>query len=291
MKLAVVGGLTLDLLDDRPVVGGPPWYAGTAAHAFGARVSLYSAVGEDFLPIHFRVLEEAELNHSNVVRHLGQRTYCFKPTFTKQGRRMKLVARGPDIKPENLENLNADAVIVSPVFKEVEERHLEKIRAQMLAVDLQGFLREVDAEGNISLRPKQLDKILKIADLIHCSEEEALALFSADSLMNAASAFSRKGVKLCLVGARDGLYLIEGSQVCFIKPSRFENVVDTTGAGDILTGAFTALILSGLSAEQSAAEALAAVMLSLKNPPPKRVPEKLDTTQLSCRVVWRKSVH
>ncbi|MEM4346174.1 MAG: PfkB family carbohydrate kinase [Candidatus Caldarchaeum sp.] len=292
MKISVVGALTVDLIGDEPVVGGPPWYAGIAAHRCGAMVSLISTVGEDFPEYFFREIIEAGLDTSGVKTVKGARTYSFKPVFTESGRRLRLVSQGPRISLEQLEELDADAVIISPVFKELELEHLDAVRRRVerLTVDLQGFVRESGECGEIYLKPLNNTNVLKYAEVVHCSEEEAQAISMKNTPYEALRFMHRHGVGRCLLGVENGLYVMNGDSVMFIQVIDHQRVADTTGAGDILTGAFTALACQGLSAEESAVRALELVRRSMNYPPPLRVPERLTSSQPLCRVVWRKSV-
>ncbi|MEM4380818.1 MAG: PfkB family carbohydrate kinase [Candidatus Caldarchaeum sp.] len=292
MKLSVVGALTVDLIGSKPVVGGPPWYAGLAAHTCGATVSLISAVGEDFPEYFLEKIVEAGLDTSGVRIVEGARTYSFKPVFTEYGRRLKLVSLGPRISLEQLEELDADAVILSPVFRELELEHLEIVRRRVghLTVDLQGFLREAGDVGEIYLNPLKDTSILKHAEVVHCSEEEALAISKKNNPYEALRYMNQHGVEKCLVGVENGLYVMNGDSVIFIQVVAPQSVEDTTGAGDVLTGAFTALACQGSSTEESAVRALELVRQSLNHPPPFRVPERITQSKPLCRVVWRKSV-
>ncbi len=293
MKVAVVGGLTIDITtENTPIIGGPPWYAGTVSRALNSDVTIVSAVGEDY-PIQFlQLLTKSGLDISHVVKIAGSSSYSFKPFFIGGVRSLKLVSKGPKIPLTLLNDVEADAVIVSPVFKEVDEELVKKARlkSSLLAVDIQGFVRNVDSLNNIVLTPLATYGVLRYADILHCSVEEALSLTRCSNIIDAASELVKYGVRLCLIGLENGLLFLENKTLSFIEAEKAMSISDTTGAGDILTGAFTTLIAGGCPPEEASLKALEAVSLSLERPPPRRVPEKLNPTGLASRVVWRRDV-
>ncbi|MEM1946207.1 MAG: PfkB family carbohydrate kinase [Candidatus Caldarchaeum sp.] len=291
MKVGVVGALTIDItLEDGRMIGGPPWYAGNAIHALGGDAMLYSAVGEDFPEDFLRKLETTGLDTSHIIRVKDAKTYSFKPFFKKGLRLLKLVSEGPPLPVYVLEDFDAEAAIVSPVFKEVGVNHVKQLRSrtQVLSVDLQGFLRQVDSDGLIFLRAFAANDLLRQADVIHCSGEEAVALTGCGNVLDAAMTLSKLGVKTCLIGVENGLVLIDERDISSIEVVKPVAASDATGAGDILTGSFTVLLSAGMSAMDAAVRALEVVARSLVNPPPERVPVNLEVTGRLCRVAWRR---
>ncbi|MEM4280924.1 MAG: PfkB family carbohydrate kinase [Candidatus Caldarchaeum sp.] len=288
-----MGGLTIDITHGKTrIIGGPPWYAGTAVHASKAYAMLYSAVGGDFPADFLKKLAEAGLDASNVIKVEDASTYVFEPVFKDGARVLRLVSQGPPLPQHILENVDTEAVIVSPVFKEVGKEHVMQLRSrtEVLSVDLQGFLRQLDNNGYIFLRGLPLDEIFREADVIHCSAEEAVALTGRENVLDAATALAKLGAKICLVGFEDGLLLTGPHILSLIEVVEPVITNETTGAGDILTGAFTTLFAAGTPPEEAGVKALEAVARSLMNPPPERVPKNLELTGQLCRVAWRKSI-
>ncbi len=293
MKIAVVGGLTIDItLENIPIIGGPPWYAGTVSHALNSDVSIVSAVGTDYPTQFLQLLTKYGLNTSHVVKITVSNSYSFKPFFVKGARGLKLVSKGPENPLALLNDVEADAVIVSPVFKEVDEKLVKKARVKsgLLAIDIQGFVRDIDSQNNIVLTPLATYDVFRYADILHCSVEEALSLTGCNNIIDAASELAKHGARLCLIGLENGLLFLENKTLSFIEVKKPKSVKDTTGAGDILIGAFTTLVAEGCSSEEASLKALEAVSLSLERPPPRRVPEKLNLTGRASRVVWRREV-
>ncbi|MEM2237108.1 MAG: PfkB family carbohydrate kinase [Candidatus Caldarchaeum sp.] len=293
MRVAVVGALTIDITHGKTcIIGGPPWYAGTAVHALRADAVLYSAVGGDFPDDFMLKLAEAGLDTSNVIKVEDASSYVFEPVFKDGVRVLRLVSQGPPLPQNILENVDTEAVIVSPVFKEVGKEHVMQLRSrtEVLSVDLQGFLRQRDSNDYIFLRGLTLTEIFRVADVIHCSAEEAVALTGRENVLDAASALAKLGAKNCLVGFTDGLLLTDSRSLSLIEVVEPVITDEGTGAGDILTGAFTTLSAAGTPPEEAGVKALEVVARSLKNPPPDRVPKDLELTGKLCRVVWRKSL-
>ncbi len=291
MEVAIVGALTLDYLGDlsSPVLGGPPVYAGQAANALGVHVKAYTAVGEDFPKTLIKGLADLGIDLS-ATHVMGKPSYRFKAVFKDGKRMLSMISEGPEIPLQVLKDIGADAVIASPVFREVGVGHLSLLRerTEVLVVDLQGFLRNVSENGIVSLKKPAFKEIAFLADVLHCSEEEAAVLTGFDGPAEVAEALRGLGARTSLVGYVEGLLVVTGGNYMFLSVQNTYTPVDTTGAGDMLTGAFTALLMKGYSVEEAAAKALGYLSLWLRNPPPFRAASPSQPVP-EVKVVWRKS--
>ncbi|MDW8062638.1 MAG: PfkB family carbohydrate kinase [Candidatus Caldarchaeum sp.] len=286
--MAVVGGLTVDLFGDEQVVGGPAWYAGTAAVSRKLFVSVFSAVGDDYPEKFITTMRQLGIDVRSVVRISGARSSTFRHQYTATGRKSILLSQGPIIPVKLLEGLEADVALLSPVFKEADVQHLKLIkeRAGMTALDLQGFIRDADEKGNIRLVRRDVSNLLEIADVIHCSDEEVLALAGVKDLVEAVANIGRKVRGVFLVGSRHGLYLVERNILKFFEEVTDQEAVEATGAGDMLTAFFISFVVQGYSAEDAAGSALGLLRQALKNPPPHRVTTRLPAPDIPARAAW-----
>ncbi|MCS7109848.1 MAG: PfkB family carbohydrate kinase [Candidatus Caldarchaeum sp.] len=292
MKTAVVGGLTIDLFGDEQVVGGPAWYAGTAAASTGLAVSVFSAVGEDYPERFIATMKQLGIDVSSVIRIAGASSSVFRHQYTATGRKSRLLSQGPTIPVKLLESLDTDIALLSPVFKEADEQHLKLIknRAGMTALDLQGLIRDADESGNIRLVHRDVSRFLQLADVVHCSDEEALVLAGVKDLVEAVANIGRQVGGIFMVGSRKGLFLVEKNFLTFFEEASSRDVVDATGAGDMLTAFFISFVSRGYSAEDAAASALGLLRHALENPPPYRVTQCPPAPVIPARVAWSRSV-
>jgi len=293
VEVAIVGALTLDYLGDSssPVLGGPPVYAGQAAKALGAHVKAYTAVGDDFPQPLIKRLTELGIELS-ATRVKDMPSYRFKAVFKAGKRMLSMISMGPEIPLQALEDIRADAVIASPVFKEISVEHLSLLRdrTELLVVDLQGFLRNLGENGLVSLKTPAMKEIAPLADVFHCSEEEAAVLTGFTGPAEVAEALQRLGARTTLVGYVEGVLVVTVGNYMFLNVQNNHTPVDTTGAGDMLTGALTALLLKGYSVEEAAANALGYVRLWLRNPPPFRAAAPSQPVP-EVKVVWRRAAY
>ncbi len=110
------------------------------------------------------------------------------------------------------------------------------------------------------------DDLLRRVGTLIVNESEAMVLgadlrlpATPDAFANAAAARYHSTVIVTL-GARGALAVREGEQIAIAAPSR--PVVDTTGAGDALVGAFAAALDRGALLRQALAEGVAAGSLA-----------------------------
>jgi len=291
VEVAVVGALTIDYLNsNNPVPGGPPVYAGLAAASLDVKVKSFTAVGYDFPPSFIERLSGLGIE-LHIVRQHDRRSYQFKAVFKAGERMLSLISEGPEIPLQALEEIDTDAVIASPVFREIGFAHLSLLRnkTDMLVVDLQGFLRSVKNDGLVVLKPPASTEIISIADVLHCSEEEAVILTGRKRASEISGELRRLGVRTALVGFAEGLLVVSERGSVFLKAQNNYVPAETTGAGDMLTGAFTALLLKGLSAEEAAAKALGYVHFWLRVPPPYRAASPPPGLPTDVQVVWRET--
>lgn len=288
MKTAVVGGLTIDLHGDTKLIGGPPWYAGIAVASTGNKVSAFSAIGEDYPQSFLNMMVEVGIDISSVVRMSGYGSFVLRHVYSEAGRRSVLVSEGPSIPTETLEDLDADIAILSTNHREAGYAHLKimRLKSGKVSLDVQGFLREVDELGNVRLVGKDLLTMFELADVVHCSDDEAVALAGEKELIEAVSKIGRKVPGILLVGSRSALFVVESGLLHCLKPLEVVGSVDTTGAGDMLTAFFMLFWNSGLSPLEAAASAMNRVHEALKQPPPLRLVKSQPSHAAEVRVVW-----
>ncbi|MEM4642527.1 MAG: PfkB family carbohydrate kinase [Candidatus Caldarchaeum sp.] len=269
--LAVVGALTIDIINGRKFIGGPPWYAGTAAASLSNDVSVYSAVGDDFPENFTTLMQQRRLNISRVKKVSGAKTYTFEHKYTKRGRVSRITAEGPRIPVDALLDIDADTALLSPVHREADEEHLRLLRknVSMLAADLQGFIRKIDHQGMVKLQSRDVSEILKTVDVLHCSEEEAIAVTGKVDVVSAARVLGLGTDAVVLVGSADGLYIAHRSSLSLLRLTASGH--DLTGAGDMLTGFFLTFYAETANSLEAAAHALHHLSTALLNPPPDRV--------------------
>jgi ribokinase len=108
-----------------------------------------------------------------------------------------------------------------------------------------------------------LDEMFAAGAILTPNEGEACALADKDSVEDAALELARltRAAVVVTLGQRGALLAIDGSLEAFAAPR--VHVVDTTGAGDVLTGALAAELANGMELRAAVRYALAAASLSV----------------------------
>ncbi|MEM0440318.1 MAG: PfkB family carbohydrate kinase [Candidatus Caldarchaeum sp.] len=289
MKFGVVGALTIDVYGDKIFLGGPPWFAGGAAASIHHSVNVYSAVGElDFPQSFYDQLVKARVNISKIVKVPDSFSYTFQHNYTQKTRRSKLIRMGPRIPEDSLADIDVDSLLLSPVYREAGENHFKILRnsSSHLALDIQGFLREADDSGNVFLVSKELGHLLKSADVIHCSDEEAVVLSGEADPLQAVKKIARAAPGVVLVGSRTGLLAAHRGMVSFFSINLEHSDVDPTGAGDMLTALLVAFVREADSATEATVSALAHLVELLRRPRESRFIQPVHPRPELVHLLW-----
>jgi sugar/nucleoside kinase (ribokinase family) len=232
VPVAVVGNLSLDLVDDGPPrVGGPPYYASRALRALAVpamvRVKCAPADRPAFEPA-FRDVRIEWLRGSSTA------TYAF--SYDGDARTMEVRALGDRWRPDDVDGLDADWVHVGALFRgEFPAETLGALHESgaRISLDGQGLVRPA-REGPLRLEPEPDLSFLRHVSVLKLSEEEARALVG--SLEE--RALSALGVPEVVVtfGSRGSVVVARRTLVHV--PAQPVGETDPTGAGDAFAAAY-----------------------------------------------------
>lgn len=234
MKLAIFSHCTIDSIcgggQTVEAAGGPASYCSITARRMGFDVDLFTKVGHDFK-------FKNDLEKRGIF--LSQNSMSDKPTtrfFLKlhgMGRELYLQTKCEEIE---FRNSDADGVIVSPVFDEVSEETLDRIKDNFnfLLLDPQGFLRRIDSNNKIYLEKNFLD--LSNVTAIKVDPEEAFCL-SGLREKDAMIALQKRGAKHVLYTNRQEITMLVRDRMYHLRLPDVK-INDTTGVGDIFCAAF-----------------------------------------------------
>ena len=220
-ELGVVGHVTRDLLLDGERVGGAAAYGALAAAALGVDVVLVTSAPDD--PGLLGALSHPRIK---LVRQPSALATTFELRYAGPRRRLWVRAQAEPLSLGTLTATLAPVLYVGPVVGEVDPEHLRKLAAVRLVLGVQGWLRTLDAEGEvISAEPTALWRLPEHADLV-LSEEDHEA---ADALGRQLSSDTRS--VLVTRGARGVTCFSGGNAEHIAAPSALCS--DPTGAGDV----------------------------------------------------------
>ena len=270
MRILVAGFVTIDSiqLSVRQItsVGGPPAYAGLVCSRFGHTVSPLTRVGNDFPDEQAVWLARNGVNLRASDRSFTKPTTRFRISNTAGNRSLSLASRCEDLDVSQIPpDTRFNASLVSPLAGEVSTSLLTEIsaRSDFTFLDPQGFVRSFDGEGKVSARPLQDKSILSKVDAIKMDRTEAEMLTGKSDPREALEAISSIGVRKAMVtqGA-ESCYVLDGARIYEVGVPKV-SVIDSTGAGDILSGATISWYLKTRDFLRSACFGIAASSLSL----------------------------
>jgi len=198
-------------------------------------------------------------NHKNVnldgIIHSDTNNTRFILDYYNHTRKLMLKSRCPDLKfkeiPENLLNMNPDAIILVPLCNEISYEYISKMAQKFpdayYGIDLQGFIRDIDQEGHVSLvrNKDNINTILQIIDLlgnrlILKGSEEEMKIFSGKQdwteVMDYFQQFN--GIFIMTLGEKGSMITKKGEKILKIPAFKPKQVQDETGAGDVYLAIF-----------------------------------------------------
>ena len=242
----MAGFITIDTIQ-LPVrsivsIGGPPSYAGLVCARFGMDVTALTKIGNDFPDDQVVWLARNGITLRPDDRSATKRTTRFSIRLKGTERSMVLTNRCEDISSLQLPATSFNASLVSPIAGEISAHLLGEIARQsdFTFLDPQGFVRRFNEAGEVSLAGLRDEGILKSINAIKMDRAEAEAITGRSTPEGALLKVASTGVRKAIVtqGA-ESCYVLDGKRI-FKIPVPHVQIVDTTGAGDILAGAVLA---------------------------------------------------
>jgi sugar/nucleoside kinase (ribokinase family) len=237
MKLAIFGHCAIDTITinnhNYEQIGGSACYCGITARQFKFDVDLFTKFGPDFPK---QYLTENKINFIN--SESEKKTTKFTISVNGSDRILTLEN---ECDPIDYSSVDADGHIVSPIYHEISDDTLKKIKSDsnFLLVDPQGFMRKKDSQNNIVLENANLD--LSNVNAIKVNPEEAQHIVNGtnDEIM---LALQKKGIEYVLLTNKTEVSLLVKDRIYSITlPNK--QIHDTTGIGDIFCSTFCCTML------------------------------------------------
>jgi hypothetical protein len=142
--------------------------------------------------------------------------------------------------------IDADAVILSPIIREIDPFHLPQIHG-LLIVDIQGLVRTPNVWTNETRGPFAAAPLLERADLIKASIDEV-------ALLDDESKDALRRSQALITGGHHGAKIVGPQGELTIAVNRVDTE-NTIGAGDTFLASLTWALVRGASTEDAANEA------------------------------------
>ena len=239
----IIGNLTLDEIVMKTknkvykgVLGGPPAYSSKPLYSiFKVKPKIYTTVGKDF-PEKYE--NELKTISKLFIYKVEEPTTKFK-LVEGNGRKLFMLSFSGEIRDVDF---NVDSVYMfSPVYREVRFDYLKKAHTLgLVSLDPQGFLREVNEEGEVTLNfNSELLKHLKYIDIFRTSLDEFSVLSRGVSIRNFLEKTIKSGCEVSVVTSSTKIYALKENTYYEYPAYTNVRVESTTGAGDVFTSIFT----------------------------------------------------
>jgi len=236
----VIGHLAHDLTPDGVRLGGTAAYAALTARALGLRVGVVTASTPD---IPLEIFDDILILSTEATQNT-----TFENIYTSNGRIQYLRAQATRIDfktiPESWRN--ASIIHLGPIANEMDTVLPKGFSPSLLAITPQGWMREWDSEGLISIGEwKNANATLADAGAVVLSRED---IAGDEELIEYMAHQTR--VLVVTEGAAGCVLYWNGDRRRFRAPQVRE--VDATGAGDIFATAFFVRLLNTLDPWEAA---------------------------------------
>ena len=218
-------------------------------------------------PSEFKAVEDIRAKGIRVTVIPSQRTVYFENTYgeNQDNRSQRVLAKADPFTVEQLQNINAHIFHLGSLLADDFSLDVVKYLSEkgILAVDAQGYLREVRGERVYPIDWTDKLEALKYIDILKVNEHEMEVLTGHKDIKQAALQLAEWGVKEVLItlGSLGSVIYAEGR---FHKIPAYppKDIVDATGCGDTYATGYLYMRNKGVSYEK--AGCFAAAMSTLK---------------------------
>jgi sugar/nucleoside kinase (ribokinase family) len=237
MRIAVFSHCVIDTIQigntSNEQVGGPACYCSLTAKNLKFDTTLYTKFGNDFPK---DLLLSKQIVFQNSLS--AQSTTRFKIIINGSNRTLFLQNACESIE---YSQINADGVIISPVYHEISNDVYKKLKidSDFIILDPQGFLRQIDSEKKIFLEKTEID--LSKISAIKVNNDELFCLTNENGI-EAMKKLQKRGVEnVIFTNNREISMLVKDKLYSITLPNL--KLFDTTGIGDIFCSTFCCTML------------------------------------------------
>mgnify|MGYP006277372591 CR=1 FL=1 len=262
VSILYIGHIAIDnviknKVERKPTLGGSVCFSSLALQKYTphADIGIVSKIGTQNFPS--ALLEKLNGGRINMegVNRIEKNNTNFVLDYSNHYRKLTLKSRSPDIQFEDipsqyLEN-KPDAIILVPICNEISYNFAQKIAESFpdsyVGIDLQGFIRNIDKDGKVSLErdQKKVKSVLKIINLFKnrliCKGSDLEMQYVSgktefDDVMDFFNDF--KGIFIMTLGEGGSIITQKNHGTLKIPAYKPQKIIDETGAGDVYLSVF-----------------------------------------------------
>lgn len=237
MNLGIFSHCTIDEIKiggnvyERP--GGPAFYCGLAARRLGFDVKLCTKFGQDYP--YSDLLAKNKIKFENAKSDKPTTKFTLEINDTERTLWLNGVCSEIEY-----QHVDADGILVSPVFNEVSPQTLSMIKkdSSMTFLDPQGFLRRTDSQNKVFFERTDVD--LDGISVIKSDPNEVRNLTGLEGI-EGINAMREKIEHVLYTNKRDVSLFHKNREYSLRLPDM--ELYDTSGVGDIFTATFCCTLL------------------------------------------------
>lgn len=263
-SILFIGHLAIDRTirfkkDFKPSLGGSVSFGSLAISKYlkKSNVRIISHIGN--LNFNKKLLRKLKRDNISLEGILWSETYntTFMLDYLDHSRKLTLEKRSPDLKlkdiPQHYVENPPQIVVLVPLCNEISHDYIKKILKvfpnALIGIDVQGFIRKVDAQGVISYTPDDnlignMKNIINLIGprLILKGSEIEMQLISGrkdyHEIMDYFRSFNNHSIFIMTLGEQ-GSWLVKDTEILLKVPAfKPKRVRDETGAGDVYLAIF-----------------------------------------------------
>ncbi|MFX1377319.1 MAG: PfkB family carbohydrate kinase [Promethearchaeota archaeon] len=245
---------------NKPTLGGSVSYCSLALSTYTkeAKISIISHVGKtNFNDSLLNIIKNKNIDLSGI-KYSEVNNTNFVLDYFDHARTLTLKSRSPnlefcDIPQKYLEN-PPDIFVLVPLCNEITYEYVSRLFSEFpniyIGIDLQGFIRNINENGNVSYTYNNqiilnLNKIINLIGdkLILKGSEEEMKLLANEyndlhKVWNYFENFDKNGIFIMTLGENGSMIYKKGKPILKIPAFKPKKVSDETGAGDVYFSIF-----------------------------------------------------
>lgn len=225
--------------------GGAAYFTTKGASLFSRRVGVVTRIGRDF---NIGLLKKLGIDVSGVKVIRSGRSFNWKAKYDKDFNRISAMGQlnvGARLRPQDIPNnfINAKQIHISTMLPVLQQKIIQYLRIRgcraKISIDtVEQFIKE---------KPEQIKAVVQQADIIFLNDREYQLV---KRLVN-----MRTKMVIRKLG-ENGAEVHWQGKVFHANAPKIKTVIDTTGAGDMLAGAFLALLANGKKPQEALKKAV-----------------------------------
>jgi sugar/nucleoside kinase (ribokinase family) len=238
----------------KPSLGGTVTFGSLALKTYtkSIKISVISNLGlQNFNKSLLKHFDDKNIDFSGVKTFETENTN-FELNYSDHSRRLTLKSCSPKLKfediPEKILSTPPSILVLAPLCNEISFEYVSKIVKKFpntyIGIDLQGFIRYINDDGEVSyvrdeaIISNMIEIINLIGDkLILKGSEVEMKLLSnhtePEKIMYYFKRFGNKAIYIMTMGEAGSLILKNGEKLLRIPAYKPKRVLDETGAGDV----------------------------------------------------------